>query len=116
MKDSIQTKVEAQQISLSFNTWVKLISLTVAAVASFFGMFAQSQHTMYELDLKWQERIASLAEDLKTDIHRVERQLPPDWFKKQVEENRKHIDDLEDEVTRDFVRKEELKAILDRMK
>ena len=109
-EDSIN--LENTGISLSVSTWAKLVALVASAVAAFFAMFLQSQATMHELDVKWQNRIVELTREIRHDIKDVETKIPPDWFRKMVEHNKQSIDDLEREFTRDFVRKEELEKII----
>ncbi len=80
--------LEVQPITLTVATWVKLIGLVAAACAAFFGMFIQSQQNIYELDLKWKERIGSITRELHEDIHQIERQLP----------SRKDIENLDRDI------------------
>lgn len=118
---------KAPAIRLSTWNWVSLIVIIASAsVANIGGIHSMATHNreefrteMLAMDQKWQDRTDILATQIRTDLKEIKNSIPPDWFRQMVESNATHIeknaeqiDKLEDEFTRDFVRKDELEAYM----
>ena len=92
-----------------------IVGGVAANLALIHGLSTQMHDRMDRLDQQWQVRLLTVQSDLAGRINDVAKSIPPDWFRAAVEKNtseierlRVEIDNLEDEVTRDFVRKDEL--------
>jgi hypothetical protein len=109
--------IRKEQVSFSTSTWITLITLVATGVGTnlilIYSMSFDLQERIDALDLRWQDRISSISRSFKEDLSRVESKIPPDWFRAMVDRNSEKIDTLEAEVTRDLVRRSELKSILE---
>jgi hypothetical protein len=109
--------IRKEQVSFSTSTWITLITLVATGVGTnlilIYSMSFDLQERIDALDLRWQDRISSISRGFKEDLSRVESKIPPDWFRAMVDRNSEKIDTLEAEVTRDLVRRSELKSILE---
>jgi hypothetical protein len=107
-----------ERVSFTPGTWVSMMGMVGTGVATnlmlIYGLSGSLQDRIDTLDVRWQERMASISRDWKTDMQHLESRIPPDWFRRMVEANTDDIERLENEFTRDFVRKDELRDILQR--
>lgn len=95
------TKDEGKLV-LTASTWLTIIGMIAAAIASNFMLISGMQNTLQSridsLDERWQQRIAQVTLDIRKDIKEVEKQIPPDWFRKMVERNSERLDNIESEL------------------
>lgn len=107
-----------ERVSFTPGTWVSLMGMVGTGVATnlmlIYGLSGNLQDRIDTLDVRWQERMTTISRDFKSDMRHLEQRIPPDWFRKMVETNASDIERLENELTRDFVRKDELRNILQR--
>jgi len=107
-----------ERISLSVGTWVSLTGMIATAIAAnlalIYSMSGNLQARMDALDVRWQDRTSNMQQNLVSEIKAVEAKIPPDWFRQMVDRNATAIDKLKDEFdrlenefTRDVVRKSE---------
>lgn len=96
---------EGTPVRLTSWQWITLIVIVAGAAVS-------THYRIDALDDRWQTRTVNIVTEIRKDIARVEGKIPPDWFRAMVEENKQDIKDLESELTRNFIKKEELEQIL----
>ena len=106
-----------EKVSFSNGTWVTLIGMIAGGVGTnlilIYSMGLQIHSRIDSLDNKWQERVMEVHSEFRSDIKDLSGRIPPDWFRKMVEQNSDDIQRIENEFTRDFVRHSELEKILD---
>lgn len=109
-------KTESQSVKLNTRDWLWLVVLIASAIGAHYWQFGR-------LDEKWQVRTDQLARDFRTEqtklsdsihaeIAEVRKTIPPDWFRSMLDRNSEEIQRVENQMIRDFVRKEELEKII----
>ena len=83
---------------LSTKEWVWLCvviaGMAAAQMGALYQMSSGLHRDMLALDTKWQTRATALSSEIRDEIKEVRSQIPPDWFRSMVEDNRRDIRDL----------------------
>lgn len=103
----------AEIVKLSTRDWIFLIITIAGGTAAVFGMHMRTsgriaevsaraavnlQSAITNMDEKWQGRVDALARDFKADLTDIKRSIPPDWFRQMVDDNKRHIELLEQRI------------------
>lgn len=116
MADKNVQTMEGTPVILTGSTWAKIIAIAVGTIAALwtahYQMATSLRSEMLALDDKWQTRMEAVSREIRGDIREVRNGIPPDWFREMVMTNTKKIDKMEEEFTRDFIRKDELLPLL----
>ena len=89
-------------LKLGTRDWIWIISLIIASMSANLGIYYQSNRSLYDridiLDDKWQERLLTVARDIKTDLRRMEDNNPPVWLVNVLNEAKTEISSLKERV------------------